>query len=292
MARQSLAPRIMTQILDHARAEGMEAGQHLPAQRLAAQLRVSRSPVVSALRELERRGLVRSEENRGFFLNRDAADLPEPKPDMDAEDAAYFRIAEDRLAARLPDRLSESEFMRHYDLPRGRMRALLQLIESEGWIERLPGNGWQFRETLTSADAYAESYAFRAVIEREALLLPSFRPDPEAFAAARQRQTALLTSYLHESRVEIFTRNIDFHEMLIRCANNAFFLDAVLRINRLRRLIEYRITADRSRLPQQVREHIQLLDLIESGRMREAADFMFTHVSGAGRSKAAALGQD
>lgn len=287
MARQSLAPRIMSQILDHARAEGMAAGQHLPAQRLADSFRVSRAPVVNALRQLEEIGLVRSEENRGFFLNRDAANLP--TLGEEPEDEAYFRVAEDRLSGRLPDRISASEFMRTYGLPRGRAMELLRRIEGEGWIERLPGNGWQFRETLTSAKAYADAYDFRAAVEREALLQPQFRIDPAAFAAARARQSALLDSWRHESRSAIFSQNVEFHEMLMRCADNDFFLDAVRRLNRVRRLIEYRITTDRSRLPRQSREHLALLDMIEAGDMTAAADFLYRHIREAGRAKAARL---
>lgn len=290
MARQSLAPKIMSRILDHARAEGMRGGQHLPAQRLADAFRVSRAPVVSALRRLEEIGVVRSEENRGFFLNRDAANLPALPREVEGEDAAYFRIAEDRLAGRLPDRMSASEFMRLYGLPRGRMLALLHRIEDEGWIDRLPGNGWQFRETLTSRKAYADAYEYRAALERAALLLPGFRIDAGAFAAAREAQNALIGGFEGESRATIFRLNVDFHEMLVRCANNDFFLEAVQRTNRLRRLIEYRLTTDRTRLPQQSREHLRILDLIEAGDMPAAADFLFRHVREAGRMKAARLG--
>lgn len=279
----------MAQILDHVRAEGMPRGRHLPAQALADQFRVSRAPVVSALRQLEKQGIVRSEANRGFFLDRDAANLPATADAPPDEDAIYFRIAEDRLAGRLPDRLSASEFMRIYDLPRGRMQLLLQTIEDEGWIERLPGNGWQFRATLTSRKAYADAYLFRATIEREALLLPGFRPDPAAFAAARAQQAAMLDSHGRASRTVIFAQNSDFHETLMRCAGNDFFLDAVQRTNRIRRLIEYRITTDRSRLPQQSREHLAILDLIESGRLADAADFLFRHICDAGLAKAAAF---
>ena len=289
MARQSLAPKIMARILDHARAEGMVRGQHLAAQRLADEFRVSRAPVVSALRRLEEIGVVRSEENRGFFLCRDAAALPALPDEAEPEDGAYARIAEDRLAGRLPDRMSTSEFMRLCELPRGRMLGILQRIEEEGWIDRLPGNGWQFRETLTSPRAYADAYAFRAAIEREALLLPSFRPDPHAFAEARAVQQALLDSHERERRATIFGRNIEFHEMLMACANNDFFLNTVKRTNRLRRLIEYRIT-ERTRIAQQCREHLQILDLIEDGDMPTAADFLFRHIQNAGRMKAAQLG--
>ena len=43
-----------------------------------------------------------------------------------------------------------------------------------------------------------------------------------------------------------------------------FLLDALQRINRLRRLIEYRVMVDASRFANQAREHIAILDPAEA----------------------------
>lgn len=286
MARSSLAPQIVARILDHVRAHDFKSGQHLPAQALANVFRVSRAPVVSALKTLTDQGLLRSEPNRGHFLAVDASAIPLPEEEeVVGEDALYFQIAEDRLAGRLPDRLSENELMRLYGTPRSHLLRVLHRIAEEGWIDRLPGNGWHFRETLTSRKAYNEAYQFRAAIEMQALLLPSFRIDPDAFAQARQHQVSLLEHYEHENRSVIFSTNIEFHEMLMQCANNTFFLDAVRRINRIRRLLEYHITQNRARLPQQSREHLQILDLIEAHDMQAAAALLYSHIREAGHQK-------
>ncbi|MBD9529801.1 GntR family transcriptional regulator [Paracoccus sp. PAR01] len=289
MARVSLSPQIMARIVDHARAQNMQAGQHLPAQLLADSFKVSRQPIVSALKKLEDMGIVQSAPNRGYFLACNADDIPEMDADAAGDDEVYDRIAADRLAGRLPDRLSENELMRLYGVARGRLSRVLHQIADEGWIERLPGNGWEFREILTSRKAYSDAYQFRAAIEMQALLLPSFRIDAEGFAAARRHQQELLQSYESESRQKVFGTNIEFHEMLMTCANNDFFLDAVRRINRVRRLMEYSITHDRTRLPQQCREHLQILDLIEERDMQAAATFLFRHIREAGNIKAALI---
>lgn len=291
MARGRLSKQVAAQILDHARAADMRKGQHLPAQGLADIFRVSRAPIVAALKQLETEGIVESAENRGFFLAVDATELGAAPADEPApgEDAVYFQIAEDRLSGRLPDRLSENEMMRLYNLPRRRLVKVLHQISEEGWIDRLPGNGWAFRETLTSKKAYLDAYQFRAAIEMQALLLPSFAIDPEAFAALRSHQQALLESFEDESKLAIFGTNVEFHEVLMKCANNSFFLDAVRRVNRVRRLMEYRISDDRTRLPQQCREHLHILDLIEARDMHAAATFLYHHVREAGNIKAALI---
>ncbi|WP_306754103.1 GntR family transcriptional regulator [Paracoccus actinidiae] len=278
MARASLSPQIMARIVDHARQADMKAGQHLPAQVLADNFKVSRQPVVSALKMLEQMGIVEATPNRGFFLACNAVEIPPMDTDAAGDDVLYDRIAADKLAGNLPDRQSENELMRLYGVTRGRLLRVLRQIADEGWIERLPGNGWEFREILTSRKAYADAYQFRAAIEMQALLLPSFRIDEEAFDAARRHQQQLLESYERETPQKVFGTNIEFHEMLMTCANNDFFLDAVRRVNRVRRLMEYSIAHDRRRMPQQCREHLQILDLIGERDMQAAATFLYRHI--------------
>ena len=285
MARDSLSPQIMVRIVDHARGQDMMAGQHLPAQALADSFKVSRQPVVSALKALQQRGIVQATPNRGFFLACNAHEIPPMDADAAGDDVLYDRIAADKLAGRLPERQSENELIRLYGVTRGRLLRVLRQIADEGWIERLPGNGWQFREILTSRKAYADAYQFRAATEMQALLLPSFRIDRDAFAAARRHQQALLESYDRETRGKVFGTNIEFHEMLMTCADNDFFLDAVRRVNRVRRLMEYSITHDRTRMPRQCREHLQILDLIEDRDMQAAAAFLYRHIRQAGNIK-------
>jgi DNA-binding GntR family transcriptional regulator len=290
MARNSLSPRISTDIIEFVKSNGMRKGDHLPLQMLADNFRVSRAPVMSALQKLEERGIVRAEPNRGYFLavNADGIEAVDPGAAQasDDDDALYFRIADDRLSGKLADRVSENELIRIYDVARTKLLKVLHRIAEEGWIERLPGNGWSFRQTLTSRKSYEEGYVFRAVIEQQAMLLPTFQPDLEGFKRARETQTRLGGGgFEHWSRAEIFKANNDFHEMLVACSGNEFFLDAIKRINRLRRLLEYQITIDRSRLPKQTAEHLHILDLLESDRRSEAAAFLYTHIMGASRIK-------
>ena len=291
MPRKSLTPQIAGNIVEFVKANRMIAGDHLPLQMLADAFRVSRAPIMSALQQLEAQGIVRAELNRGYFLARDAQHLGEEvatdKDEPEGDDPVYFRIAEDRLSGQLNERVSENELMRLYDIPRTKLLKILHRIAEEGWIERLPGNGWAFRQALTSRKSYEDGYAFRAVIEQQAMLLPTFKPDLDGFRQARDVQTRLRDGgYEAWSRAEIFRANNEFHEMLVACSQNEFFLDSIRRINRLRRLIEYHVTIDRSRLPQQTVEHLHILDLVESGQREEAAAFLFSHIMGAGRLKA------
>lgn len=281
----SLAAQVAAQILDYIRTRDLSRGEHLPTQTLADLCRVSRAPVGSALQLLEELGVVRAEPNRGYFLTRDAQHFGELRLRVDDEmdeDPLYFQMAEDRLSGKLPVQVTENELLRRYKQPRGRLLKSLNKMAQEGWVERLLGHGWEFRPVLTSRESYEAGYRFRAALEASAVLEPTFVVDTDAFREARRQQRALLDGdYRRLSRAQLFRINSGFHEMLVACARNEFFLDSLRRVNRLRRLIEYRVTLDRSRLPQQCREHLKILDLIESGDRSAASAQIRKHIDGA-----------
>ena len=279
-------------ILDYVRVNALASGQHMPEQALADQFRVSRAPVRAALRALAELGIVRSEPNRGFFLVKGGDDLAGAALGLapDEEDEPYMAVATDRLSGALPERVSENELMRRYGLSRGQVLKMLNQIAGEGWAERLPGHGWTFLPVLTSREAYDQGYRFRAAIEAAAVLEPSFRVDPAKARAAREQQAALLDgAALRLTRAQLFQINADFHEMLVGWSGNPFFLDGLRRVNRVRRLIEYRITVDRSRLGRQCREHLKILDLLDAGDMPAASAFLREHIDGARSVKTTAL---
>jgi DNA-binding GntR family transcriptional regulator len=295
MARSSLTAQLASQILDHIRSNDLPRGQHLPSQALADTCRVSRAPINSAFKFLENLGVLRFESNRGYFLAADAKQLAALNLLADEEgdeDESYFEIAEDRLSGKLPAQVTESELMRLYRLPRSRLVKILSKIAQEGWIERLPGHGWEFRPTLTDRSSYEAAYRFRASIESAALLEPGFKIDRDAFREAREQQQALLETDLQKlSRARLFRINTELHETIVACSGNEFFVDALKRVNRLRRLIEYRVTVDRSRLHRQCREHLQILDLLEAGKLTEASAFLRQHIEGANTLKSPGVEQ-
>ena len=72
----------------------------------------------------------------------------------------------------------------------------------------------------------------------------------------------------------------------MNCSGNAFFIDALRRVNRLRRLIEYRQTVDREQARARCAEHVRMLELILGGRLEEAAQLMHRHLAALGPIKA------
>lgn len=288
MQETQLASQLAAQISDFIRAENTPKGTRLVERKLAEQLNVSRSPVRRALRLLEAEGVVGSSEGGGYMVLAPERARSHPKMPITSDDEVYFRIAEDRLNAVLPEKVSENALLRRYALTRGQLTKILRRIITEGWIERLPGHGWRFLPMLTSLPAYEDSYRFRIAIEPAAILEPSFVLNREALEECQAQQKRLVGGEIWTvSNANLFDLNSGLHERIIECSQNVFFIESLKRLNNLRRLIEYRQSLDRKHAIVRCREHIKLTELLLSGKREEASDLMFHHLSSVSREKVA-----
>ncbi|HWD01570.1 MAG TPA: GntR family transcriptional regulator [Amycolatopsis sp.] len=283
-----LTRQVAARIVGYIRETGAEPGTRLVERTLAARLRVSRSPVRAALKLLADEGVVAvAEPGGGHTVARAVGELEVAEnDDGDLGEQQYLRIASDRLDGELPDRVSESELARRYHLTPAQVTAVLRRIAAEGWIERLPGYGWEFQPMLTSQESYEDSYRFRLALEPAAVLEPDFTVDRTAIEAVRAQQLELAEGAARTvSNTELFARNRAFHEAVVNCSHNTFFIDALRRVDNLRRLIEYRRTLPRDRAAVRCREHVEIADLLLAGDIAEAAQYLRRHLSTVGVEK-------
>ncbi|SER26943.1 GntR family transcriptional regulator [Lentzea albida] len=280
MPPTQLTRQVAARIVEHIRAEQVAVGTRLVERTLADQLRVSRSPVRNALRLLAESGAVAEAEGGGYtVLDTADVDLAEDAEDS-ADEAVYLTIASDRLDGVLPDRITESALARRYSLTPAQLNRILRRASSEDWIERLPGYGWEFKPTLTSEQSYADSYRFRLTIEPAAILEPTFVLDRAALEHVREQQQRLADGAIHDlDNIELFTINHVFHETIAECSRNGFFIEALRRVDRLRRLVEYRRSLPRESGVVRCREHVEIADLLLADRRVEAAERMRKHLS-------------
>ncbi len=274
-----------TQLVTLIETEAWPIGTRLRAQTLADRLRVSRTPVNEALQLLEEKGVVRRERNRGYFLAKATADIPVAllgelrQSEDDTIAAIYFRIAEDRLQGLLPDTFSEAFLRTRYRLTPGQLNAILSRIALEGWAERKPGYGWSFSSMLTTPDSLLKSYRLRLALEPAALLEPGYRLDRQVLARCRAAEQHLLDGGIEtDSADQLHDRGVHFHESLVEASGNAFFIDAIRRVNRVRRLLSYRSMRDRKRYGEHCHQHLELLRLLEQEKNLEAATAMREHL--------------
>ncbi|PDT18282.1 GntR family transcriptional regulator [Rhizobium sp. J15] len=286
-----LIASLADQIVAHIRTDKLAEGDRLVERKLAEQFRVSRSPVRNAMKLLHDIGVLKQSDGGGYMIAdvEAAQKLSLESSSAEEDEKIYLTIADDRLHGRLPERITESEFLRRYDLTKGRLSKILLRMANEGWIERLPGNGWAFLPVLTSLQAYEDSYRFRLLIEPAALLEPTFKLNRPTLLRCREEQQWLVDGGIWTvSDAKLFELNSGMHEAIIECCQNSFFIESLKRLDRLRRLIDYRQMLDRQSARERSREHLQLLDLILAGKNQEASRFMAQHLEDLSRLKTVA----
>lgn len=290
MTRASeLSDKISLRLLQEIASGSFAVGDHVGAQQVADRYGVSRTPVREALGALERRGLLRRRHNRGYFV----ADQP---PDMIEEwlqdrqaskGDEYQRLADDWLMDHLPEEVTEQFLRQRYGWTKAKVNDLLGRAAREGWVERKEGYGWRFLPVAKTPEAFDEIYRFRMAIEPAAMLEPSFALDRKVLAEQRRIQERMLEVGVESMPGETVLENgALFHEELIKLSGNPFFLLALQRVNRMRRLMEYRAEINRERLTVQCGEHLEILSLLEAGDVVDASYRMRQHLAGALKHKA------
>jgi DNA-binding GntR family transcriptional regulator len=276
---------IPTQIVELLKNENWEVGSHLPAQLLADRLRVSRQPINDALSLLHEKGMLTREKNRGYFL---AREIHEPLAQVvdklgltesDVVTTVYFRIAEDRLKGILPEEFSEQLIRTTYGLTAAQLNSVLGRIANEGWAERKPGYGWIFSNMLTTPDSLMQSYRLRLALEPAALLEPGYQLQPQVLEMCRAAEKHLLNGGIEtDTADQLHDRGVRFHESLVEASGNAFFIDTIRRVNRVRRLLSYRSMQDRKRYKEHCKQHLHVLTLLEQERNEEASEMLREHL--------------
>ncbi|WP_233835495.1 GntR family transcriptional regulator [Paraburkholderia sp. ZP32-5] len=276
---------IATQIIELIKTEGLQAGSHLPAQMLADRLRVSRSPVNEALALLHEKGMLTREKNRGFFV---AKPVVEPLAEVvgelgldetDPVTRVYFQIADDLLTGKLSNEFPEQLIRSRYSLTSAQLGAVLGRIANEGWAERKPGYGWRFSPMLTTTDSLLQSYRLRLALEPAALLEPGYHLAPRILQRCRAVELHLLAGGIEtDTADQLHDRGVRFHESLVEASGNSFFIDAIKRVNRVRRLLSYRSMQHRERYVEHCKQHLHVLDLLERERNEEASETLRQHL--------------
>jgi DNA-binding GntR family transcriptional regulator len=272
---------LAARILDFARQRDLGVGSRLPEQQIANSCNVSRTPVRAALRLLREQGIVRWEPDAGYSLAVDLtaraagdAELP-----YAAEDDLAQAILRDRAARRLDETITVSGVMRRYSARRTAVLNALKRLAEDNLLEKAPGQSWLFRPALDGADAQAESYEFRLLLEPAAVAAPGFRLDEARAEVLRERMEALLALGDHVFDTREFQKlDAEFHGMIADGAANRFLADALAAHLKLRRLPGALSGINVYRLRQSTREHIAILDQLEGKQFEAAADLLRVHL--------------
>lgn len=288
MRTSELSRKISNRLLHDILAGSLEGGQHISAQQVADRYGVSRTPVREALISLESQDVLVREANRGYFV---AETLPARiKSTLAAADPQesddYQSLADDWLTNELPEEVTEQFLRQKYGWTKAKVGDLLIRAAREGWAERKEGYGWRLLPVAKTPEAFDAIYRFRMAVEPAAMLEPSFELDRKVLDEQRRLQEGMLDMDMDAAHGEsLLESGSIFHEEIIKLSGNPFFLMALQRVNRMRRLMEYRAEVNRERLIEQCTEHLEILSLLEAGNIVDASYRMRQHLSGALKRK-------
>ncbi|PSW08307.1 GntR family transcriptional regulator [Photobacterium rosenbergii] len=289
--RATSAEILANRVLEHIADNGLEVGSHIKEVEFSKVLKVSRSPIRNAFAFLQDTGFLVKKPNQGFFLAKVPETKATPSIAVTEIEQTYlapicYNIGQDYLAGKLSRSFTENELISRYELSRKAIQEALIAMEKDGWLKRNIGYGWEFNEFISSPTAYAQSYRFRQLIEPEALRDPGFTIDQTVIQMLRMSQIDILNNDEKlVSAAEMFNAGVLFHESLVNMSGNVFLLDALKRVNRLRRLVEYNVNGKRPIPRQECEEHLRLLELIETGKLADAANFLEKHLARTAKQK-------
>ena len=282
MKISALTERLSQKIVGLIDTGNIAPGAHLSVPKLAETFDVSRSPVREALVYLEQKGVLQQKLNRGFFVKEDYAPQQhdEAAPADGSDLPEYYQLAEDWLQDNIDAEVTELYLMKRYNLTKSQLSTLLARGISEGWVERKQGYGWRFLPVAKTKAALEHIFSFRMVIEPMAILEPTFNAPQEKIDEIRRELEMLLDNGIERlSPKQLQLAGYRFHETVIAFSNNPFFEISLRNVNRMRMLMDYRIMYDRSRYYAEVKDHLRLLGLIESGQRIEASYMMKQHLA-------------
>ncbi len=286
MKYRELPRKIAHGIMEMIQVGEIQGGDHLSTQQLADQFGVSRSPVRDAMQYLSDIGILERRVNCGFFALEGASDGVHDLIDNASqgllESSSYQLLAEDWLNDQIPDEMTENQLRSRYKLTKSELGDILVRATREGWAEQKPGYGWRFLPVAKTAESFEQIYRFRMLIEPAAMLEPTFSADRKILANLRNAQERLLDTNIERlSEERLLNAGSEFHENLIKLSGNPFFHFSLVRVNRMRRLLEYRSKVDRERLFVQCQQHIDIIELLEKGEVMDASYALRTHLGGA-----------
>lgn len=282
LTRVPLAARIVAYL----READLPSGAHVTERELVEAFGVSRTPIRKALAALSDHGLLTSKRNRGFFLNRRSTEFDPGEVEQRVAEASslFNRIANDRLNGTLPDCIRAGDLASRYEIGRRRARQVLDELAEEG-VAAPTRDGWRFSPALSSIQASADSYAFRAAVEPQIPLLPGFKVDLRQIQLSREDHLRFFNAppNIRTAR-QGYKIDANFHEMIAEFGGNAFFMAVISQQNRLRQLLEYQSYADMPRVRAWCMEHMSILDALEAGDRPLASRLLAKHLANAAES--------
>lgn len=273
--------KLAEKILEIALDSGFHIGDRLAESALATSCNVSRTPIRNALKLLEQRGIAQKAPEGGFVLAREPGPKPLPAPTdiKNTRDHLIEHIVRDRASRRLGSAVTISDLARRYDVPRTAALNALETLHADGMVTKAEGQSWLFSRIPGDRAGQTESYAFRLLLEPEAILSDGYHIDPKRTGTVRfQTETLLARGDNAIATTQFQAADLAFHNLIARSCPNPYVSGALLAHHRLRHLPGAPFGISDFRMRQALEEHLRILDSVEQDHFAMAADLMRVHL--------------
>jgi len=207
-----------------------------------------------------------------------------PDPGAERRRPARIRVYEHLRAELLTamhspfHRFTEEYVAERFAVSRTPVRDALARLEADGLLVKRDGALYRYMPTL---EEFTDLYELRILLESQgidrAIADPTVSHDRHALAAEQALWIARLDAGV-EPDPGFVDADEHFHLALLGAAGNRELVGALERVNRRIRPIRMHDYLTQDRVDATIREHLEILDLVLTGRLGEARDFLRTHV--------------
>ncbi len=173
-------------------------------------------------------------------------------------------------------KLNEVDLALRLGVSRGPVREAFRALEESGLV-RLEKNRGVFVRDIAIEEA-DEIYELRAVLDEYAGRRAAQTIAPPDLKALRALVERMDRAVARRDLDAYHSTNVEFHDLLVRCAGNGKLLASYRRLVNELHLCRRAAIAQRGALPLSVREHHDILDKIEAGQAAAAGRALFDHV--------------
>ena len=184
----------------------------------------------------------------------------------------YLREAFRTGGIRPGEFISINQLVQELNMSRTPLRDALLQLQTEGFVTFLPQRGIRINEITD--DDLVNIYEMLGALDARVLLSVGERLGSKEVSRMKKINKRMLQVIDNKGFSRYFKLNTDFHNVYLDLSTNRPLLNQV---NILRqRLFEFNYNPEwlEKGLPLTYTEHLTMIDLIESGRYPEAADFM------------------
>lgn len=199
--------------------------------------------------------------------------VPQPIPYYLAE-----RIRQGIVVGRYApgSKLVEQALEAEYGCSRGPIREALRLLDQRGLVAHEPRRGFRVR-VLAETDI-RQIYALRAVLEQHATAGLEGRVTPALIAALRDANATVKRHRAAHDVPAYLQANLAFHAVLRAAAPNPVLERTIDLVNQMAEPVRHALLVPTLRHSQAAEQHDGIIDMLEAGRVRDAARLMHEHV--------------